>query len=101
MTSPRGDEEAAAEVAVAEEKKESGEEHGKRKDGEQRSGEPSPDRERKAVPGHALAAEADDGGEHVDGADRAADGEERDAGEPEVHAEGLRRGLRGEGARGG
>jgi hypothetical protein len=63
-------------VAVAEEEQERGEQDGEGEDAEQGGGEPSPDGEGKALPGHAFAAELDDGGEGVDGAEGGGDGEE-------------------------
>ena len=74
----RGEEEGRVEVAVAEEEEESGEEDAEGEDAEQGGGEPSPDGERETLPGHAVAAEFDDGGEGVDGGDGGGDGEEGD-----------------------
>ncbi len=82
-----GEEEAGSSVAVAEEEKDGGEQDGERDDAEEGCGEPSPDGEGEAFPGHAVAAVADDGGEGVDGARGGGDGEESDGDEPEIHAE--------------
>ena len=84
-----GEEEAGSGVAVAEEEQDGGEQDGEGDDAEERGGEPSPDGEGEAFPGHPGAAVADDGGEGVDGAYGGGDGEEGDGDEPEIHAEGL------------
>ena len=74
----RGEVEAGAGVAVAEEQQERGEQDGEGDQGEQRAGEPSPDGEGQALPGHAVAAEPDDGGEGVDCAGSRSDAEQSD-----------------------
>jgi len=84
-----GKEEAAVKVSVAEEEKECGEEDGEGEDAEEGGGEPSPDGEGEALPGHALAAQIEDGGKGVDGSDGGGDGEDGDAGKPEIHPEAL------------
>ncbi len=84
-----GEEEAGVSVAVAEEEEDCREEYGEGDDTDERGREPAPDGEGEALPGHAGAAVADDGGEGVDGACGGGDGEEGDGDEPEVHTEGL------------
>ncbi len=76
-------------VAVAEEEQESSEEDAEGEDAEEGGGEPSPDGEGETLPGHAFAAKFDDGGEGVDAACGGGDGEDRDAGQPEIHADAL------------
>lgn len=95
-----GDEEAGAGVAVAEEQDEGGEQDGEGEDAEQCGGEPAPDGERKAIPGHAFAAEADDGDEGIDRGHGGGDCEDGDREEPEIHAEALARTGAGDGAEG-
>ena len=73
---------------------------GEGQDAEQGGGKPSPDGEREALPGHAVATQLEDGDEGVDRGHGRGHGEQPDAGEPEVHAEGLAGAGAGDGGEG-
>src|SRR6202020_1783718 len=81
-----GDEEGGAEVAIAEEQHERGEEHGEGEQNEDRRDQPRPYGKGHTAERHAAGALGKDGDENVDRAEPGADAEEADANEPAVHA---------------